>query len=225
MFKLIEKFFSPEKTLDVFGVYELKSLSDCEFIEILKDRVLNLDVASRVMLIVAYENIFPHFEAAMRIADKHRGNKRLPRNLSSYITFLHGAANEKTENEKAAGRRMWFYFSSLLLWGSVRATENTDCRKILAIIWEELIVASKNLKKALEYNELWDRKDLGWFDHIKTEKDAMEHVLLHVMPTCFLDEKNIVELMEREGIHKPFLYELKLSLWNSFLRTYSDTLD
>jgi hypothetical protein len=192
MFEFLRKKQSVPAAVDVLN------LDDKSFVKAVSRMITEGQLASGTMCLIANENLRPMMNATFELA-ANRPNQSIPQDLDGFIRYL-AAGLDKYSDEISRRRVQWFFLTSLIWRANAKAAADPTLVDLVAIIWIFLAKSGALLKETVATNVIWEEEEKVWFDHIRTPKDGISYVLVHMLPPFLKDHVSIKAFADEQDI-------------------------
>ncbi len=205
---------------------ELFRVGDPQFLQAVNLRVSSLNPNGVSMLIVAYKNLIPMFEACKQLAErdpvKAAREKHNVGTMEGFFGSLCDSYEEMTAEhlsktlnidmreaaeqvERSKRRIAWFAQALLLLRADKLAMNNTQCLDMHAETWAFIARNITIFRSVLEHNILWTDEEMDWFgtktdkfSFMKDQKSAFDYCISIIMPKYLRKTEIIRSLVGRD---------------------------
>jgi hypothetical protein len=193
----------------VFGIFKKKqrepkavdvlALNDRAFVETVSRMVCEGHPASGVMCLIASENLRPLMGVTFTAA-RERPAEKMPADLDGLIRFFADSAERPDADEIARRRIQWFFLAALICRASARSAADATLTEPVVSIWLFLARSAELLAETVPRNQLWDKNELLWFQHIRTRSDGVSYVLRHMLPKHLRSQARVREFAREQNV-------------------------
>lgn len=173
----------PDLKLETQDKLSLTLNSHSAMFDLIKRFVNENDDGVIAMFLVAYAR----FQTSYLEFCKHSElEEKYPLHLRKFLISRaesFSICGSKTLSEKILKQRLFFdYLSGVLEYASALAAKDSKRKEEIVEIWIHLLDNGRLIRAKIDHIPFWDKYEISFLNHIRTESDGMQYVKTHLMP-------------------------------------------